>query len=127
MDEPSPDAMTDAQWREFVMTRLRRGDARFDSLENATTEMRSALAANTQLVAEVKHDFGALRTQINPLVDAMTTMEAGIRTIGRIGAFGAAFGKAALVIFVAWVTLRFLVGGASWADVRAALQAALGK
>lgn len=119
--------MTDEQWREFVMSRLRRGDARFDSLENATTEMRSALAANTQLVAEVKHDFGALRTQINPLVDAMTTMEAGIRTIGRIGSIGAVFGKAALVLFIGWVTMRFLLGGASWADVTAAIRAVTGK
>ena len=117
--EIDPERMTDAQWRDYVTARLRAGDVKFD-------QAQAALTANTSLVADVRREVLELKEKTQPIVEAMQTMEVGIRTIGRIGALGTALGKLVVLLAVAWVAGKFVFGGATWADVLATFRA-LGK
>lgn len=94
-----------------------------------------------QLREHVEREFGALRGDISavrkevadhraetrPMVEAMQTMEAGIRTIGRVGRLGEKFGRLILFFVACGVIFKFVFGGASWADVSAAIARVLGK
>lgn len=127
MSDLDPDSMSDEEWRRYVTARLRKGDDRFDTLEVQGAEMRTAIAANTQLTAEIKKDVSDLRTSVNPVLEAMKTMEAGIKTIGRIGDGSAKLFRLVIYAAACWAALKLLLLGSSWADVAQAFRDAVGK
>lgn len=80
-------------------------------------KLRVGLSANTQLTAESKHELHQLREEVQPVVDAMKTMQAGIRTIGHIGTVGTKVGKALLILAASWGALKIFSSGATWDEV----------
>jgi hypothetical protein len=76
--------------------------------------LRDGLNANTMLTLEAKSELTKLRGEVQPVVDAMKTMQAGIRTIGRIGTFATLVGKALLFLAAFWTVLRLMGSGATW-------------
>lgn len=89
--------------------------------------MRVALLANTSLTATVKQDVAELQIKVQPVLDTIKTMEAGVRTIGRIGDLGSAVLKVGIYTIALWVLLKLLLLGASWSEAFRAFQEALGK
>jgi len=114
-----PDAISVAadlhEWRVHVNERI--------------AAINDQMAENTRLTAEhkdeTKREFKALRDEVKPVTDAVSTMSAGIRTIGRLSSITIATGKAALVVVAVWAGFRLLVSGASWQEVLAAFWKAM--
>ena len=105
----------------------KRDDERIESVERDIQALKQSIAANTQLTAELKKDVQDWRDETLPVIDAMRTMAAGIRTIGRIGAFGTRFAKFVLICVACWGALKLILLGASWSEISAAFWRALAK
>lgn len=101
--------LTNEELKEYV-DRLKR------ERDEEIQDLRAALHANTQLTAEAKAEIAKLRADVEPVVDAMKTMQAGIRTIGHIGTVGAKLGKFLLVCLALWGAFKVVAHGASMDD-----------
>jgi hypothetical protein len=121
------DDMAPEEWRRYVNARLRRGNERFDALESQGEEMRAAIMTNTSLTAGIKKDVGDLQVKVQPVLDTIKTMEAGIKTIGRIGNIGSSLIKAGAYTVAFWLLLKLLFLGASWQEALQAFRGVVGK
>ena len=121
------DDMAPEEWRRYVNARLRRGNERFDALESQGEEMRAAIMTNTSLTAGIKKDVGDLQVKVQPVLDTIKTMEAGIKTIGRIGNIGSSLIKASAYTVAFWLLLKLLFLGASWQEALQAFRGVVGK
>jgi len=116
-----PDESADVQRLRAYVDRMHAArDVELDSL-------RESLAVNTALTTEIKLDLASLRASAQPVIDAMETMEAGIRMMGRLGRFGEKFGRVVMFVVALGVIVKFVIGGASWSDVAHAFARAMGK
>lgn len=118
MPEDEPSAVQ--RLREYVDRMAAARDLELNSL-------RDSLAVNTALTTEIKLDLASLRASAQPVLDAMETMEAGIRMMGRLGRFGEKFGRLVMFVVALGVIVKFVIGGASWSDVAHAFARAMGK
>lgn len=128
------DGIDDAEWRARVDKRLKVGDQRFDALEERAAKMEGALMTNTELTQRAvdvsertDRKVDEMRLDVQPVTDAMKTMEAGIRTIGRLGDVGAKLGKSIVVAGALWLAVKLAFGGASWSEISAVFMRAIGK
>lgn len=96
-------------------------------LDRRCADIEAALMSNTELTHAVGAQIKDMTAQIHPVLDAMETMEAGIRTLGRIGRFGERFGRVILFLVALGVVVKFIFGGASWSDAAAAFSRAMGR
>lgn len=116
-----PDEQSDVERLRAYVDRMHAArDLELDSL-------RESLAVNTALTTEIKIDLASLRASTQPVLDAMETMEAGIRMMGRLGRFGEKFGRVIMFCVALGIIAKFIFGGASWADVASAFSRAFGR
>lgn len=102
-------------------------ELRVEMLDRRCADIEAALMSNTELTHSVRTQITDMAAQIHPVLDAMETMEAGIRTLGRIGRFGERFGRVILFLVAFGVVVKFVFGGASWSDAVAAFSKAAGR
>ena len=126
--------MSDAQWRAYVDGRLQEGNARFQNLEQRTDALETELRSNTSLTQRAvdvsertDRKLDEMREEVQPVADAMKTMQAGIRTIGRLGRMAEAFGKFGICLGALAISAKLAFGGASWSEIYAAFQRAIGR
>lgn len=102
-------------------------DKSVESLDRRCADIEGALMTNTALTHDVRTEITGISAQMRPVLDAVATMESGIRMLGRIGRFGERFGRAILFLVALGVVIKFVLGGASWSDLLAAFSRAAGR
>jgi hypothetical protein len=125
--------LTDS-WRRHIEDALADGRRRFDALEARANKIEAAMNENTQLTRQAvdvsqstERKVDAMRSEVQPVTDAMKTMEAGIRTMGRLGDAGAKIGKGVVVFGGFWIAVKLVFSGASWSEIYAAFLRAIGR
>lgn len=98
-----------------------------DHVDASIASLRGEITASSELARELHIQIADVSAKVQPVVDALETMEAGIRTMGRIGRLGERFGRVVLFLVALGVVGKFLFGGASWSDAVAAFSRALGR
>lgn len=61
--------------------------------------------------------LSALTAKVEPITDALSSMSAGIRTLGRIGTMGLAVAKFGLFAGGVWAAIKLIFSGASWTEI----------
>jgi hypothetical protein len=89
-------------------------------------EARAHAEAAKSSTDKLRDDFEALRSKVAPVTDAVETMSAGIRTIGRIGDAAAKVAKVALVLGAAFAAAKLLFSGHTWSEVNEGFFNAMG-
>lgn len=109
------------------MTAKNAQQIRNDAVDGEIRAIKDSIAINTQITSAIRNDVAKLRTDTQPVIDAMQTMDAGIRTIGHIGNFGIKIGKFAIVVAAVGAGIKMFFGGASWSEVTQAFYRSIGK
>lgn len=86
--------------------------------------MQEQLDENTRLTAISAEQgkanseaLAALTAKVEPITDALASMSAGIRTLGRIGTMGIAVAKFGLFAGGVWAAIKLIFSGASWTEI----------
>lgn len=98
-----------------------------DGIDAEILSIRSELRANTEMTRGLQKKMDTISTQVKPVLDAMETMEAGIRMMGRIGHFGERFGHIMLVLIGLGVVAKILLSGGSWSSAAQAFSRFIGR
>lgn len=112
------------EWRKHV-------DGQIRAVKEQLNTTNTKLETNTRLTEEVKLELVGVKESVTdlvnktePITSALDSMQAGIKTIGKIGRFGAVAGKWAIRVAVVsaavWVAVKVLAGGGSLMDATAA-------
>jgi hypothetical protein len=123
--------IVDTKWKASVDKKLEEGVTKFTSLEEGQSTLLTKLAENTSATEEIKTKlethmqntanisrkmddhvtrYDEFTKQVQPAVDAIQTMQAGVRAIGVFGGFVAWCGKGLrkIVVWVAPIIAFFL-------------------
>lgn len=114
----------------------RHGDG--PDIEARVVALESRSVATVASVDTLRSDFETHRVAMQPVIDGIETMRSGIHAIGKFGEFcnrlaclvsklGTRTGKFIMGVGVLWLMVKFIFGGASWADVSAAVSRLLGR
>jgi ABC-type transport system involved in cytochrome bd biosynthesis fused ATPase/permease subunit len=127
--------IVDTKWKVFVDKKLEEGVAKFTSLEEGQSTLLSKLAENTSATEEIKAKlethmqntasiskkmdehlmrYDEFAQRVQSAVDAIQTVQAGVRAIGVFGGFVAWCGKGLRKVVV-WIAPLFAFFAAVWA------------
>lgn len=91
-------------------------ERRFKKIESDVQAMRRLIAENTKATVELVEKVESHRASTKPVVEAMDNMQRGIKIIGGIGDAVGWIIKRTWPIVALWAAVKYLFGGASWAD-----------
>lgn len=98
-----------------------------DGIDAEIISIRQELRRNTDMTLGLQKKMDTISTQVQPVLDAMETMEAGIRMLGRIGRFGERFGHIMLALIGFGIVAKILLTGGTWAAAVAAFSRFTGR
>lgn len=98
-----------------------------DGIDAEIVSIRAELRANTEMTRGLQKKMDTISTQVKPVLDAMETMEAGIRIIGRLGHFGERFGRFILFLIGFAALIKIILSGGTWAAAIAAFTKSIGR
>lgn len=116
-------AATDASWRRAIdrsIAEIQSGLAGQDViLSEVQAEMqdhRDRLAAGNNIIMGLDAKLTLLSEATRPMVDAMQTMQQGIRTIGLLGKWGHRLVRVVVWVSAIYMLSKFVVNGSPWAE-----------
>ena len=81
------------------------------SVEQAIVSLQQSVEKQSVCISKVNEKVTVLTAKTEPLVDAMLTMQSGIRVIGTVGRVGGKVARAGVLVLGCWVFLKIFSSG----------------